>query len=640
MKINKNKFKSIIASVFLLVLVIGAAYAYLGTFNVDLSNDIAVNINSTSPGNTAFVANATQLNLQVPASSMGSYLANNTVAAMENNAVLSVSLQGANGFKTTCTYDIVYEYDSTSLVYGSSNAPVTSGATKEITLQIENVTGTNYYETERNFNYYTGSYNGNANDKWTSTTKRTLVSGATITSFGITKKQSINVIGRYYNLDAYQDLGGKAFNGTIYVENVNCSVEETEPMEFGYMTILKNNGGKTAIEAKKTPSFTQTSTTNEGMYAVKDDLGTSYYFRGAINNNWVKFGDTSKTMCSYDNQEVTSGVYSSGAEMILYTNTITNENDCNSSGLCKSTNLGYVLGITEDQCNEAGETWIDASPTYQNFDFDMYWRIVRINGDGSIRIIYAGTTDPTSETAVVKKGKDTLVTGKISYNNDGSIAESIGYQYIIGQQHGYGKCDGSINVNCGNVYNSNIKQELEKWFKNSSLFTKKFEFIADTIFCNDRTASTSITGPFGDISNWTSTGTDYNYAAYYRSQPGVYITNPILTCPSNNDKFSVNSYIGNGALTYPVGLITSDEIIFAGGKKGISNSKFYLYTGEGTTTISPISKAEVSELSSYGRVEGISINSGINAVRPVISLSSDVVLTGDGTWNNPYEVVS
>ena len=594
MKINKNKFKSIIASVLLLVLVIGAAYAYLGTFNVDLSNDLAVNINSTSPGNTSFVANATQLNLQVPASSMGSYLANNTVAAMENNAVLSVSLQGANGFKTTCTYDIVYEYDSSSLVYGSSNAPVTSGATKEITLQIENVTGTNYYETERNFNYYTGSYNGNANDKWTSSTKRTLVSGATIESKGTSTSQNINVIGRYYNLDAYQDLGGKAFNGTIYVENVNCNVEvnDEKPL-YGYETILLNNANgassvaeaKSLIEEKGNPDFSTFANTDEGMYATEDDLGTSYYFRGAIENNWVKFGKyTSDTNVYYTiDENIQSDDYS---------------NNGNLSNTCD--------GNDENGCDEIAKA-----------GDDMYWRIIRINGDGSIRMIYTGNVAPVEDQKVYGLN-DNVFTLMETFNNI-TGPEGAGYMYEIGNLH-------------GTSVSSNAKKIIDDWYASYTDLVNKSKYITDEIICNERTAYSDENG--NNLITSASYNGNYYFASYIRNTPS-------LKCGNILDKFTVSSNIGNGALTYPVGLFTYDETLFAGYiySQSICKDNYLCSAGR---TVSPYyysvhdtgDNVEMMAASITIRVLYIS---GFN---PVISLSSDVVLTGDGTWNNPYEVVS
>ena len=597
MKINKNKFKSIIASIFLLVLVIGAAYAYLGTFKVDLSNDIAVNINSTSPGNTSFVANATQLNLQVPASSMGSYLANNTVAAMENNAVLSVSLQGANGFKTTCTYDIVYEYDSSSLVYGSSNAPVTSGATKEITLQIENVTGTNYYETERNFNYYTGSYNGNANDKWTSSIKRTLVSGATIESTGTSTSQSINVIGRYYNLDTYQDLGGKAFNGTIYVENVNCSVEENDEKPlYGYETILLNNAknassvaeAKSLIEAKENPDFSTFANTDEGMYATEDDLGISYYFRGAIENNWVKFGKyTSDTNVYYTiDENIQSDVYAQNGNL---------SNTCD--------------GNDENGCDEIAKS-----------GDDMYWRIIRINGDGSIRMIYTGNTSPTEDQKVYGLTDNVFALSETFNNITGP--EGAGYMYEIGNLH-------------GTSVSSNAKKIIDDWYANYTDLVNKSKYISDEIICNDRTAYSDENG--NNLITSTSYNGNYYFASYIRKNNNL----PSLKCINSLDKFTVNNDIGNGKLTYPVGLVNYDEIMYAGSnfRSGWFCNKNYLcFLGFSVTPSDLLISS--NESVSMGNITVFPNILEISSLYPVISLSSDVVLTGDGTWNNPYEVVS
>lgn len=81
-----------------IILIIGAAYAYLGTFNINLNNNVAVNINSTSPGNLSFIANSTQLNLQVPDTSMTKYNANNNVAAKEDTGFVDITLTGAEGF--------------------------------------------------------------------------------------------------------------------------------------------------------------------------------------------------------------------------------------------------------------------------------------------------------------------------------------------------------------------------------------------------------------------------------------------------------------------------------------------------------------------------------------------------------------
>ena len=83
----------IFASILLLVIVVTASFAYFGSFNVNLINNVAVNVNAFSPGNAIFTSNATQLNLQVPAANM-SQLLNGTLAA-ENKATLKTELNGA-----------------------------------------------------------------------------------------------------------------------------------------------------------------------------------------------------------------------------------------------------------------------------------------------------------------------------------------------------------------------------------------------------------------------------------------------------------------------------------------------------------------------------------------------------------------
>ena len=215
-KNNNIKIMGVFASVLLLVIIVTASFAYFGSFNVNLNNNVAVNVNAFSPGDAVFTSNATQLNLQVPAANMSQIL-NGTLAA-ENTATLSVNLTGAEGLLTTCTYDIVYEYDSGSYIYGGTGTNhVSKNGNKEITLQVANVNGTNNFASEKNFDY---------DSNW-SNNKRILVSKATISSIGSLTTQNINIIGKFYNLNVSQEsIGGKAFTGKIYVTNNSCKTSE------------------------------------------------------------------------------------------------------------------------------------------------------------------------------------------------------------------------------------------------------------------------------------------------------------------------------------------------------------------------------------------------------------------------------
>ena len=416
---------------------------------------------------------------------------------------------------------------------------------------------------------------------------------------------------------------------------------------FDYKKETIKLGSTELVVNSETPDFNQIATTNEGLFKAQDDLGTSYYFRGAVDNNWVKFGQESILSCTYNDEQVNGGKYDSGNGRIYGTYKISTQSECSGSGVCISRNFGPVIGVSSSECSRDGGTWVNSSPIYGGLKKEsIFWRIIRINGDGSIRMIYTGTTAPTESTKVVMTGKGTQING-INYFFNVSIdkAEHVGYQYIEGQQHGYGKCNGtsaSCPVNGGTVYNSRIKQEIDKWYAETTL--KDNDLIADQIFCNDRSASTSDVAysntNYTTLTSWNSTGTDYYYGAGGRLDKSK---NPQLTCPTASDKFTVNASNGNGALTYPVGLITADEVAMAGGVFITDNSSYYLYTNKDYWLGSPYSFDSSTSfdfgfhVSSSGALSR-NLVSSTRGARPVISLSSKAKLTGDGTWNNVFEV--
>ena len=620
-----TKSLAVFASVLLIIIIGVASFAYFGTFNVNLNNNVAVNINSSSPGDAVFTSNATQLNLQVPAANMSQIASNNEVAAATNTATLTVNLTGAANLLTTCTYDIVYEYDSTSNVYGKS--PTTKNSNKEITLQVSNVNGTNNFANEKNFDY---------DSSWTNN-KRTLVSGASISSMGSLTTQNISITGKYYNLTISQSsLEGKSFTGKIYVTNHKC-----ETSDGAALTILKNNGGESSITELDESEFANVTTASDkGVYKKADDLGTSYYYRGAVNNNWVKFGKE-PNKCMYNNSEV---LYAEIVDGELNIRKVQNQEECLSTNMCMSQGM-YGVGINETVCQAAGGTPLTEKAAFTTAD--MYWRIIRINGDGSIRMIYSGTTAPTSATATVMTGPGTQISIS-TFNDSMDKAEYVGYQYIKGQQHGFGKCDGTNNASCtvnGNtVYNSTIKQAIDKWYAGTTL--KDNDLIADQIFCNDRAASTSdvtySNTNYTTLTSWNSTGTQYSYGASGRLTQTT--KSPQLICPTESDKFTVNTSNGNGALTYPVGLITADEVAMAGGQQNSDNSSYYLYTNEYYWSGSPysfysaLSYAYEFGVSTYGGGGAYIVSSTAYGARPVVSLSSKAKISGNGTYSKPYTV--
>ena len=119
--------------------------------------------------------------------------------------------------------------------------------------------------------------------------------------------------------------------------------------------------------------------------------------------------------------------------------------------------------------------------------------------------------------------------------------------------------------------------------------------------------------------------------------------------PQKNDAFTVNDTSkGNGALTYPVGLITADEIVAAGsGKYGIANRSYYLYKNSSYYywSLSPYyfaaEKAYVFIVTKIGSMQEMNVDIADLSVAPIINLSADYAgsMKGTGTMRDPYQVL-
>ena len=244
---------------------------------------------------------------------------------------------------------------------------------------------------------------------------------------------------------------------------------------------------------------------------------------------------------------------------------------------------------------------------YADTDNDMYWRIIRINGDGTIRLVYDGTT--TSENGTTH----TAIIGNTAYNTNFDNEKYVGYTYDDGT---------------GIQVNSTIKGVIETWYENN-LEGDYGKYIADSIFCNDREV-TNINGNFT------------YYGAYTRLNTNK---SPKVSCTQDSDKYTVSNTKGNGLLTKPVGLMTADEIAMAGGKTGTQNINYYLYNGSTYVwAMSPYwytgSTAFVWAVSSGLYNNEVSSRVNFSGVRPVINLKADILFEGNGTIDSPYEIVT
>ena len=132
---------------------------------------------------------------------------------------------------------------------------------------------------------------------------------------------------------------------------------------------------------------------------------------------------------------------------------------------------------------------------------------------------------------------------------------------------------------------------------------------------------------------------------------------PTLTCENTNDYYTVSSASsGNKKLSYPIGLITADEVMLAGHAGGVfdgsynhmkSNNGSYLVTGNAFWTMTPAGGynpfgittwlAGVFRVGSSGRIDDYNTY-GAYGLRPVVNLKSGVTITGSGTKTDPYVV--
>ena len=284
-------------------------------------------------------------------------------------------------------------------------------------------------------------------------------------------------------------------------------------------------------------------------------------------------------------------------------------------------NTNTLYTSTEDSktvyyfAGNATDNWVKFGKNASNQD--LYWRIIRTNSEGSIRLLYHGTSTTATDAYI----------GKSAFNSS--------YDNIAYVSYMYGSL-GSIPNARENTNNSTIKGIIDTWYKDN-LNTNYGKYLSTTaVYCNDR--STSDNANFG-----ARTRLDTNKT-------------PSYDCAATEDKFTVDTSTGNGKLTYPIALMTADEVSFAGGVMYTNASTWYYYnSAKGSSTgstwwwlLSPEfwydSGAYVSQVFGldhpgyldYRRVGDARDSSG---VRPAVSLKSCVKTSGgNGSASDPYTI--
>ena len=265
----------------------------------------------------------------------------------------------------------------------------------------------------------------------------------------------------------------------------------------------------------------------------------------------------------------------------------------------------------------------------------FYWRIIRINGDGSIRLIYSGD----SSSGPVETGEATQI-GTSAFNEQYNDNAYVGYMYGASGSSTYEETHANTN-------DSTIKTVLDTWYQENLLSYTSYISI-EAGFCNDRSVNTTDEVWWADD---TKLGYGINATAY--GSYGRILLNgtwsssqsPNLKCSQSNDFLTINrSSKGNYELTYPIGLITTDEVILAGGFGGaINDDNYFLDTNQTYWTMSPShlysnNSVYIFSLYSNGDFGGL-VADTLLGVRPVINLDKNVTISsGDGTMDNPYVV--
>ena len=434
-----------------------------------------------------------------------------------------------------------------------------------------------------------------------STPKDTILAYSASIDVGVT--QSYTVEFKYSNdesVDQSEDMG-KTLSGKLFITEgtIDTAVYYAgyEKGTIGYQIMSDNPTRLTRTDFSSVFTEINTGTLYKATESIAGNTPKDvYYFAGDAKNNWVKFG-------KYQN------------DLIRY------------RGYYSTTDTSYKEYSTMDECTSASSYNINCTEyKYANTGDDIYWRIIRTNHDGSIRLLYSGTSHNTTAGYI---GTSVFANNKVK-----SDPMYVGYMYGT---------SGSLASNRDNTNDSAIKTYIDNWYNNNLSSYSKY-ISTEAVYCNDRELAPGQT---------YSTSSNFDYAPSGRLDTNK----PTYNCTNNKDAFSGSN--SEAKLTYPIGLMTADEIMRAGGRYDTNLPSpyawYYLNSAggsiTGSTTWWSLSPDDSSD-SLFG-IPDVWIVSGSDlpgrlgsgfaftkyGVRPAISLKSCTLWTsGDGSPENPYEI--
>ena len=439
------------------------------------------------------------------------------------------------------------------------------------------------------------------------------------------------------------DSQNKTFKSKVVIDAV-----ATETAMDKIIASVDTTGKCPTINSDGTVNVTGDEATDGYVCSASDAYGTSYYYRGNVTNNYVKFADKywriiringdGTVRVIYDGTSVhTNGESSTdrqiGTSMFNYYWKKDNvQETTNSYVYYDNAGVGYMYG-NRDAIVESTEYYTSTSFTNTN----TYYIAKEYT--------YDATTDRFTLKDPIAVLGSAMTSDYVGYYTFGSTSATSSNSYVY-KIFGVTAGDSSASVKYGyvrygtsskevaqtNTNDSTIKTYLDNWYQTNISGTENEQYLADNIFCNDRSFSSSNSGTGAGVSE-----TYYNWYNWHVSKSN-------LKCPQQNDAFTVSDTTnGNGALTYPIGLITTDEVVLAGGWSS-SNSGYYLYSGSWYWASSPSAFngdfAYVRIVYSDGYANHDDIVLGNGGVRPVFNLKAEILLQGSGTATDPYRISS
>ena len=347
-----------------------------------------------------------------------------------------------------------------------------------------------------------------------------------------------------------------------------------------------------------------------------------YYYKGNVQNNNVLFGGFCWKIVR---------TTETGGVKIVY-NGVQKNGSCNNTG-------------TDSQIAESAFNNDYNSLAYVGYMYNTVYPYLRKSMSSQSNIVFGNsfnynsnngtyTLTDTKTVATWSSGYNTIKNNHYTCMTTGTTCSSIYYVYNTSSSYAYyitltnGKSvnDALIEMLYANNVNKNdskIKNYIDKWYiTNLRIYQDKLE---DTVFCNDRRIL--------NLNGWNPNGGDTTVALQFKNND---TSNQSLVCTNENDKFTVESSNVNGALSYPIGLLSVPELSLAG-----YGSSHYFNNGQYVWLASPIDfysfNATVGMANSEGLKNG-SVNSS-GGVRPSVSLKPNTYFSsGDGSFTNPFVI--